>query len=154
DQKKIGHWATSAGAKKLKDKYYYDKHQELPAVKTVYMPSSNILVLSDLPATRFESMFAGDGIKPALSADAVALIRKVENSPAWVVLPFDAKTKEDVRGGRGPVPLIWTVVPNDLRPAVQKILPEAKGMTFRLDLDKDALVLTVGVGCQNDAHAM
>src|SRR5262249_19131911 len=120
DQKKMGQWATAAGAKKLKDKYYYDKHQDLAHVKTMYMPSSNILVLSELPATKFESMFAGDGIKPALPADAVALVRQVDKSPAWAVIPFDGKTKEDVRNGSGPVPLLWTVMPNDLRPTFQK----------------------------------
>src|SRR5262249_1173142 len=56
-QKKLGRWASAKPARQTKEKFYYEQHRDLPWVKTAYMPSDRILVLSDLPAHQWEILF-------------------------------------------------------------------------------------------------
>ncbi|MBL8793500.1 MAG: hypothetical protein JNM56_06330, partial [Planctomycetia bacterium] len=99
DQKKLGQWASAGGAQKLKDKFYFEKHQEAPLVATTYMPSDRILVLTDVPAAKWEGLFTTDGSKPSANAGLVPLVRKVEKSPYWSVQSLEGGLKEAVAEG-------------------------------------------------------
>src|SRR5262249_56672809 len=77
----------------------------------------------------------------------------VARTPLWGVVAFDPQFKNELKAGKGPIELLGLIAPNELRPALQTILPEAKGMTFRASMEKNELAVTVGIGCATEAHA-
>lgn len=153
DQKKIGRWASAKGPRQLNDKYYFDQHRDFASVKVVYTPSDRILVLSELTATQWEVLFDADGSTPALAPDVMNMIRPLTKNAAWGVVNFDANFKSDLKAGKGPMETLGLIAANELRPALQKILPEATGMTFRASLEKTELAVTMGVVCATETHA-
>jgi uncharacterized protein YkwD len=153
DQRKIGRWASANAPRQLNDKYYHEQHRDFPSAKIVYTPSDRIVVLSELPAKQWEILFDADGSTPALAPDTVGLIRRIDKSPAWVVMPFDAAMKADIKAGKGAAELVGLVMSNDLLPTWQKILPDAKALTLRTSLANNELLVAVGISCASDVHA-
>jgi uncharacterized protein YkwD len=154
DQKRLGRWVSAKAARQINEKFYYDQHRDLPWVKTVYMPSDRILVLSDIAAKEWAILFDADGSTPAAPPDTLGLIRPLEKNPAWAVMSFDLKTKEEIKAGKGPAQIMALLLANDVMPTVQKVLPEAKGMTLRASLVNNQLGIALGVSCANDPHAV
>ncbi|OAI52320.1 hypothetical protein AYO44_04740 [Planctomycetaceae bacterium SCGC AG-212-F19] len=153
DEKQMGTWATPNPPKKYKDRWFYDSHKELPGVKFVYMPNKRILVLSEMPSATLEAILTSNGTKPALPAEIVALIRPVERNLIWAVMPFSGNTREDLKLGKGLIEFAGRVLGPDLLPTVQRVLPEARGVTMRLNIDKGQVDLAAGVACVNEQQA-
>src|SRR5262245_45817838 len=130
DQTKLGQWASDKPVQKLKDKFYYDKHKDISSAVTVYMPSDRLLVISDIPASKWDALLTTDGSKPAAAADTVALVRKAEKGPFWIVLPFDAKAKEDLKAGKGRPVELAALLPAGMQPAYKKAVADAKAAAF------------------------
>lgn len=153
DQKQMGKWATTNPPKKYKDRWFYDGHKEMAGVKFVYMPNNRIIVLSEMPSATLESILTSNGTKPALPVDVVNLVRPLERNLLWAVLPFSGNTREDLKLGKGLMELAGKVLGPDLLPTVQRVLPESRGLTLRLNIDKGQADLAAGVACANDQQA-
>jgi uncharacterized protein YkwD len=152
DQKKLGQWASAGAPQKLKDKFYFEKHKDIPLVQTTYMPSDRVLVLTDVPAAKWEGLFATDGSKPSAAAGLVPLVRKVEKSPYWWVQSLDGGVREAVAGGKGP-PEAAVFGVGDAQAVFKKALADAKGLAQWVTVEGDKLTLGVALGCGSDAAA-
>lgn len=153
DQKKLAQWATDKPAQKVKDKFYYDKHKDIGSASTVYMPSDRVLVISDIPAGKWDGLFTTDGSKPAAAADTVTLVRKAEKGPFWIVLPFDAKAKEDLKAGKGRPVELAALLPAGMQPAYKKALADAKAAAFSALPEGGKIKVTAILQCGNDGAA-
>jgi uncharacterized protein YkwD len=149
DQKKLGQWASDKPAQKLKDKFYFEKHKDASQFATVFMPSDRIVVLT---AAKADAVVANDGSKPALAADSVTAIRKMEKSPFWVWTALDAKAKEEIKAGKG-LGVLPIGLPAEAQPIVGKVIADAKGVGIWGSVDGDKVNLSIGLACANDAAA-
>jgi uncharacterized protein YkwD len=147
DQKKLAAWATDKPAQKVKDKFYYDKHKDIPSAATVYMPSDRVLVISDIPAGKWEALFTTDGSKPTPSGDTQAVIRKADKAPFWIVLPLDAKAKE------GRAAELAALLPAGMQGAYKKALGDAKTAAFAAQPEGGKIKISALLACGNDGAA-
>jgi predicted Zn finger-like uncharacterized protein len=149
-QPKLGQWAAQGQLpKKFNDRYYYEKHQELPQVKCVYMPSNRIIVLSELQPPQLSPIFETDGSKLPLAAPLVALVRQVEKNQAWGVMPISAATKADLQAGKGIMDFLNKFTPANIQATINKVVPDARAMTFRATLAQGPIDLGFGVVCKD-----
>lgn len=149
-QPKLGQWAAQGQLpKKFKDRYYFEKHQELPQVRCVYMPSNRIIVLSEMPPPQIAPIFETDGSKLPLPAPIVVLVRQVEKNQAWGVMPISASTKADLQAGKGIMEFLSKFTPPNIQATVNKVVPDAKAMTFRATLAQGPMELGFGVVCKD-----
>ncbi len=147
DQRKVARAVSSVGARKVKDKYIFDVKD--PNVTTAYMPSDNILILTNLDGAGLDNLLASDGVKPAVAPEAVELVRKADKAALWMVLPFDATIK---KGIESMMPLV-VVLPPELQPAVKTAAPETKALGLWLTADPNNAKMSVALRCGNPAHA-
>jgi uncharacterized protein YkwD len=147
DQKKLAQWATDKPAQKVKDKFYYDKHKDITSAATVYMPSDRVLVISDIPAGKWEALFTTDGSKPTPAADTLAVVRKAEKGPFWIVLPLDAKAKE------GRAAELAALLPAGVQGAYKKALGDAKTAAFAAQPEGGKIKISALLACGNDGAA-
>jgi hypothetical protein len=96
DQKKIVRSCKNPVHKTAHGKSYYDVVDG--DIRTVYMPSNRTLILSTLQGTELDALFASDGTTPSVSADTVTMVRSVEKTTYWVVVPFEGETKKKLDG--------------------------------------------------------
>jgi hypothetical protein len=111
-------------------------------MRTLYMPSDRLIVLSMLPAGELDAVFASDGTKPNLSADAVALVRGAASHPCWAVVPFEGTARARLeRAARDD--------PQSLADALLK----AKGVAVWGEGDGERLRFGANVPCANERAA-
>ena len=137
DAQQIVRAAGDAKRRTSHGKTYYEV--SVGAMRTLYLPSDHVIVLSALPASELDAVFASDGTRPALSADAVALVRGVESHSCWAVVPFEGTARTRLEGAaRG-----------DSRSLVEALL-KAKGLAVWGGADGERLHFGAEAPCAND----
>jgi hypothetical protein len=144
DPRKVARAAGDAVARTAHGKTYYEVSEG--AVRTLYMPSDRIIVLSVLPANELDALFTSDGTTPALSADTLALVREAGQSTVWMVVPFEGKTRVQLAFLHDNPP------PPELR-SLREPLKRAKGVAVWGRLDGDQVKLGINLACGDAADA-
>src|SRR5262249_26464684 len=126
-------------------KYHYEVND--PRIKTVYMPSNRVLVLTSFLGLPLEPILKADGKKPAVSADTVAAIRAIEKNTFWGVVPFEGKLRTDMEAGLAKDP-----PPTELKALVDGLL-KAKNAIFWGKLDSNRLSIGLGLNCADPNSA-
>ncbi len=96
DPERVARAARSATPKTVHGKTYYEVSEG--DLRTLYMPSDHLIILSALPASQLDAVFRSDGVTPSLSPDVLALVRSVEARPSWVVVPVEGATRSRLEG--------------------------------------------------------
>jgi hypothetical protein len=91
DPEQVVRAAGRAIPRKAHGKTYYEVN--VGQMRTLFMPSDRLIVLSALPAADLDAMFGSDGTRPNLSADGLALVRGVEAHPFWTAVPFEGAAR-------------------------------------------------------------
>ncbi len=103
DQKKVAGSCKNPVRKSAHGKYYYEVNEG--DMRTMFMPSDRTLILSTLPSSDLDTLFASDGSTPSVSGDAAALCRSVSATTYSVAIPFQgevrSKLDNGVRQGKG-----------------------------------------------------
>jgi hypothetical protein len=139
DPEQVARAATGAVRRTAHGKTYYEVREV--DMRTLYMPSDRIIVLSSLSADELGALLTSDGRTPTLSADTVALVRSVEAHPCWAVVPFEGEMRERLEGA-GPK-----------RDPTMAALTRAKGVAAWCRPDGDRLRLGADVVCAGAADA-
>jgi hypothetical protein len=140
DPARVARAAEGGRPRKAHGKTYYEIN--VGEMRTLYMPSDRLIVLSVLPASELDAVFASDGRKPSISSDAVALVRGAESHPCWAVVPFEGETR--ARLDRGALK-----GPKSLADSLQK----GKGIAAWGGPDGDRLRFGADVPCANERGA-
>lgn len=147
DQKKVATAFPKSNYKKVSNKATFEISD--PLFSTLYMPSDRILILTSQDGAGLESIVTADGIQPSLPAETLALVTANRKSTAWVVLPFDDTIK---KGLAGFAPNLVAISPPELQPAA-KLLSEAKGASFALNMDQTNVKMSLALALANEANA-
>jgi hypothetical protein len=143
DPRRVARAATDSVRRTAHGKTYYEVNEG--DVRTLYVPSDRIIVLSALPARDLDALFASDGRTPAVSADAVALVRGVEANPCWAVLPFEAQAQRDDPAAAGQ--------PRGDAETLTDALGTAKGAALWGAPEGERMKFGVNVACADAASA-
>lgn len=120
-------------------------------MKTVFMPSDRIIVVTTLLATdeKLAALVGSDGSQPMLPAEALKLVREGQKGPAWVAVPFDEMITKLLEGlaeqQKGKVP-------PEFQPLL-KAFTSSRGAAVLLNGDANNLRLTVTLACANAKDA-
>lgn len=153
DPTTFGKWIGNVDSKKSEGKEYAASPKNLSKLKTVFFPAKHIMVMSDQPADQLAGVFKSDGSAPGMSKEGIDLIRKTDKSPVWLVAPFDAKVKDEIKAGKGPATMLAGLLPADFDPRLKKVLPDAKGMTASVSAEGNKAVLSASLVCGSDTIA-
>jgi hypothetical protein len=96
DARRVARAAEGARPRTAHGKTYYEV--SVGEMRTLYMPSDRLIILSMLSAGELDAVFASDGTRPSLSADAVSLVRGAESHPCWAVVPFEGAARARLEG--------------------------------------------------------
>jgi hypothetical protein len=139
DARQVARAAEGARPRTAHGKTYYEV--SVGEMRTLYMPSDRVIVLSMLPAGELDAVFASDGTKPSLSADAVSLVRSAESHPFWAVVPFEGTARARLE----------SAARNDPQSLADALL-KAKGVAVWEEGDRERLRVGADVPCA-DARA-
>jgi hypothetical protein len=95
DPEKVARAVPNAVRKTSHDKTYFELNEG--EMRTLYMPSDRILVLSARPASELDALFTSDGKTPCVSADVRTLIRAVDGNSLWAVVPVEGATRTEMQ---------------------------------------------------------
>ncbi|HEX5273130.1 MAG TPA: hypothetical protein VFW33_21690 [Gemmataceae bacterium] len=95
DPRQVVRAVEGARRRSAHGKTYYEV--EVGEMRTLYMPSDRVIVLSMLPPSELDAVFASDGTTANLSPEGVALVHGAESHPCWAVVPFDGPAGNRLR---------------------------------------------------------
>jgi len=145
DPESVARAAPKAERKTAHDKTYFELNEG--QLRTLYMPSDRIIVLSTRPASELDALFNSDGRTPGISQDTRTLIRAVEASALWAVVPFEGQTRTKIQS----ISRSEKVDP-DLK-HLASALANSKGMVAWVAPDSTNLSLGATVLCTDMAAA-
>jgi hypothetical protein len=145
DQKKVVSSCKDPHHKTAHGKSYYEVNEG--EFRTLFMPSNRTLIMSSLSAAELDPLFASNGTTPAASADAAALVRGVDKTTIWAVLPFEGKTRTKLDDGlrNDPAPPEWQALVNPVA--------KGKGVAIWGTLQGEQVGIGVNVACADAAAA-
>jgi hypothetical protein len=139
DQKVIARACKNPVRKTAHGKYYYEIAEG--DMRTLFMPSDHTLILSTLTADRLDALFASDGTRPSVSADALSLARTVSNTTYSVVIPLEGRVRkkfeDEARQGQGN-PM------NPMQPLIEQVA-KGKGLAIWGTVDGQQVKLGANV---------
>jgi uncharacterized protein YkwD len=153
DQEKMKQWASPGDPLKLKGMFVYGKHKDMPQVRAFFMPSSRILVFSEVPAPQLIAGLSGDGIKPALPDDTVGMVRMVNKAQAWRVHAFSQADRSEIAAGKGPLLLFHSIMSKEVERTWKSVSSQSTGLVFRFNYDSTHFSMGLGLVCQNEAQS-
>jgi DNA-directed RNA polymerase subunit RPC12/RpoP len=144
-QRKIAQHTKDAVRKSQNGKTYYSVSES--GFKTLYMPSDRIIVLSHRDISQLGSILSSDGASSSASASTTTLIRAVQNSTMWLVVPFEGELKKKMDTGLAQEP-----PPPEIRPLVDAAA-KGTGAVLWGTLSGDKVKIGVGLGCADEVTA-
>jgi hypothetical protein len=139
DPQQVVRAADRATRRTSHGKTYYEV--QAGELRTLYMPSDRVIVLSALLASELDVVLRSDGVTPQLSAETVALVRSVEAHPSWAVVPVEGATRARLE----------SAAPKGR--SLTDSLAKAKAIALWGAADGQQLTLGADVTCADDAGA-
>jgi hypothetical protein len=134
---------------KLNGKTYY-KQTKNGQTAAIFVPSTRLVVVTNLTGDELGTLLASDGAKPALPPDLLTMADSFQQSQVWMVLPMDAAMKQNLQGSLNLVP---NQGGNQQASALTAALQQAKVAGFAVAFENNQVKLQGSLACENAAGA-